>query len=67
MPDSNPGLMTLFTEALERSDPAERSAYLDRACRGDADLRRRVEELLAAPYAQLKDVEAINRYPVRDL
>ncbi len=48
MPDSNPGLMTLFTEALERSDPAERSAYLDRACRGNADLQRRVEELLAA-------------------
>jgi eukaryotic-like serine/threonine-protein kinase len=48
MPDSNPGLMTLFTEALERSDPAERAAYLDRVCRGDVDLRRRVEELLAA-------------------
>ena len=48
MPDSNPALMTLFTEALERIDLAERAAYLDRACRGDADLRRRVEKLLAA-------------------
>jgi serine/threonine protein kinase len=48
MSDMSPGLMTVFTEALERTDPAERSAYLDRACGGDAELRRRVEELLAA-------------------
>ena len=32
MPDPNPGLMTIFGEALERADPAERAAYLDRAC-----------------------------------
>ena len=38
----------LFIEALQRSDPAERTAYLDRACAGDADLRRRVEILLKA-------------------
>ncbi len=48
MSDTNPGLMTLFTEALERSDPVERASYLDRACGGDTDLRRQVEELLAA-------------------
>ena len=48
MPESNPGLMTIFTEALERTDPAERAAYLDRACGGDGALRKRVEELLAA-------------------
>jgi WD40 repeat protein len=48
MPDADPGLMTLFAEALERSDPADRSAYLDGACKGDAALRRRVEALLAA-------------------
>ncbi len=48
MPDPDPGLMTLFTEALERTDPADRAAYLERACGGDADLRRRVEVLLAA-------------------
>ena len=47
-PTPNPGLMTIFAEALERTDPAERAAYLDRACGGDADLRRRVEALLAA-------------------
>ena len=48
MPDADPGLMTLFAEALERTDPADRAAYLDGACEGDAALRRRVEALLAA-------------------
>ena len=48
MSESKPGLMTIFTEALARPDPAERVAYLDSACGGDAGLRRRVEELLAA-------------------
>ncbi len=48
MPDPNPGLMTIFTEALARPEPAERAAYLDGACGGDAELRRRVEELLVA-------------------
>jgi eukaryotic-like serine/threonine-protein kinase len=48
MPDADPGLMTLFTEALARTDPADRAAYLDGACAGDAALRRRVEALLAA-------------------
>jgi serine/threonine protein kinase/WD40 repeat protein len=48
MSDSKPGLMTIFTEALARPDPAERVAYLDGTCGGDAELRRRVEELLAA-------------------
>jgi eukaryotic-like serine/threonine-protein kinase len=48
VPDPKPGLMTIFTEALARTDPAERAAYLDGACGGDAGLRRRVEELLAA-------------------
>src|SRR2546421_67454 len=46
MPDAN--LLTIFGEALEHSDPAARVAYLDRTCGGDADLRRRVEALLAA-------------------
>src|SRR5689334_4054095 len=48
MPDADPGLMTLFAEALERADRADRAAYLDRACAGDAALRRRIEALLAA-------------------
>ncbi len=48
MPDSDPGLMTIFGEALEQPDSAVRAAYLDRACGGDASLRQRVEALLAA-------------------
>src|SRR4051794_31363303 len=37
---------TIFHSALERADPADRAAYLDEACGGDADLRRCVEALL---------------------
>ena len=48
MPDADPDLMTIFAEALERTDPAARAAYLDRACRDDSALFRRVEALLAA-------------------
>jgi tetratricopeptide (TPR) repeat protein/tRNA A-37 threonylcarbamoyl transferase component Bud32 len=39
---------SLFAAALEMSDPAERQAFLDEACGGDAALRQRVERLLAA-------------------
>ena len=46
--DASPELITIFSEALERTDPAERAAYLDRACAENADLRRRLEALLAA-------------------
>src|SRR5262245_20166053 len=38
----------IFFDALEKTAAAERAAYLDRACGGDALLRRRVERLLAA-------------------
>ena len=38
----------IFIAALQKEQPAERSAYLDEACAGDAALRRRVEALLAA-------------------
>ena len=48
MASPDPRLMTVFSDALERSDPAVRAAYLDGACRGNAELRRLVEELLAA-------------------
>jgi serine/threonine protein kinase len=37
----------LFIAALERTNPAERRAYLDEACGGDEPLRREVEALLA--------------------
>jgi serine/threonine protein kinase len=41
-------LKALFLAALEKATPAERAAYLDEACAGDARLRQRVEVLLAA-------------------
>ena len=40
--------LDLCTEALTRTDPAERATFLDQACAGNADLRRRLEELLAS-------------------
>ena len=40
--------LDLLTEALNRTDPAERAAFLDQACAGNPELRRRLEELLAA-------------------
>jgi serine/threonine protein kinase len=39
---------TIFLEALDKEDPAERAAYLERACGANAELRRRVERLLEA-------------------
>jgi WD40 repeat protein/serine/threonine protein kinase len=39
---------SIFFAALERESPTERAAWLDEACAGDAVLRRRVEQLLAA-------------------
>jgi len=37
----------IFIEALQHSDPAQRSACLNAACAGDDDLRQRVLQLLA--------------------
>ena len=45
--------VAIFTEALKHP-VAERGAFLDRACAGDAELRREVEELLHA-YERLGD------------
>src|SRR5215813_6621221 len=39
---------SIFVAALEKANPAERTAYLDQACHGDSDLRRQVERLLEA-------------------
>jgi WD40 repeat protein len=39
---------SLFLAALDHTDAADRQAFLDRACAGDAEVRRRVELLLAA-------------------
>ena len=38
----------IFADALEKSDPAERAAFVERACGADAELRQLVEALLQA-------------------
>ncbi|HKB05814.1 MAG TPA: protein kinase [Gemmataceae bacterium] len=38
----------LFIAALDHADPTERAAWLDQACEGDSDRRRRVDILLRA-------------------
>ena len=47
MNDRSPADVVFF-EALEIAEPAERTAYLDKACAGQEALRRRVEAMLAA-------------------
>src|SRR6516164_6962271 len=39
---------SLFLAASDLDDPAERAAYLERECGGNAELRARVEALLRA-------------------
>ncbi len=48
MPAVTPDVREIFLAAAGRATPAERAAYLDGACGGDAELRRRVEALLKA-------------------
>ncbi len=48
---------SLFLNASDLADPAERAAYLERECGGDAELRQRVEALLAAHYGGGPSVE----------
>ena len=38
----------IFLSALQKATPAERAAYLDDACQGNAELHREVERLLDA-------------------
>lgn len=54
---------TLFTNALEKEDPAQRQSYLDEACAGDAALRERVEALLRSHQRQgpFLDVPAVEQ------
>src|SRR5438093_718207 len=42
----------IFSEAIEKTGPEERAAYLDSVCGEDALLRGRVEELLAQHFKQ---------------
>src|SRR5581483_1879073 len=48
MSEEDHSLRAIFLAALEIDDPGNRAAHLDRACGGDAALRRQVEELLQA-------------------
>jgi eukaryotic-like serine/threonine-protein kinase len=48
MGDDNADIDSLFHAALEKATPEERAAYLDEACGGDSERRRRVERLLKA-------------------
>jgi serine/threonine-protein kinase len=41
-------LEAVFSEAVEVASDEDRSAYLDRACAGDAELRSQVDSLIAA-------------------
>ena len=42
------GVKAIFDEAAEMDDPVARGAFLDRACAGDLELRRKVDALLIA-------------------
>ncbi len=50
----------LLTEALSRTDPAERAAFLDQTCAGNSELRRRLDELLAG---YTKSGSPLDRHP----
>lgn len=43
---------TIFAEAREKCSPIDWTAYLDRACAGDAVLRKRIETLLTSHEAE---------------
>ena len=45
-PEIHDNIETVFNTARQKDDEAQRLAYLDQACAGDLDLRRRVQELL---------------------
>jgi serine/threonine protein kinase len=53
----------IFWDAAQLTSPAERDAYLARACDGDAELRRRVEQLLHAR----SEAESFLESPAPDL
>ena len=61
MPVSERPEKSIFLSAIEIESPAERAAYLDRACAGNAELRREVEALLRSHKAppQLLESQAL--------
>jgi serine/threonine protein kinase len=55
---------TILLTALEKIDPAEQQAYLDEACAGDPNLRRRLDELLQADGETTRNLAAPTPEPV---
>jgi serine/threonine protein kinase/tetratricopeptide (TPR) repeat protein len=53
--------LDLLTEVLSRTDPADRATFLDQACAGNPELRRRLEELLAG---QAREGSTLDQPPV---
>ena len=43
---------TIFEAAIQKPNPAERAAYLEGACGGDLELRRRVEALMRSHHGR---------------
>src|SRR5438067_6117737 len=58
----------IFTVALNKSNPADRAAYLEGVCAGDAALRQAVESLLAEHerLGSFLESPAANRPPICD-
>ena len=48
MSTEKPNVRTIFAEALEKESAEARAKYLDEACKGDGELRDRLEALLSA-------------------
>jgi serine/threonine protein kinase/lipopolysaccharide biosynthesis regulator YciM len=64
MPLDPSRVKALFHAALDLPDPSDRSAFLDRECGDDRELRHRLEELLAAhdrPASALERPLAVDR------
>jgi serine/threonine protein kinase/WD40 repeat protein/tetratricopeptide (TPR) repeat protein len=63
--DPNPA-KALFLEAVEKHDPDQWPAFLDQACAGQPDLRRRVEGLLEAHREVASPVATVDEQPIRE-
>jgi serine/threonine protein kinase/tetratricopeptide (TPR) repeat protein len=50
MTDAQPDVLAIFSESLTRKSDVDRLKYLDEACRGDSQIREKVERLLRAHY-----------------
>lgn len=62
--------VSIFAAAVEKTDRAEQAAYVNEACRNDAELRGRVESLLeahdrAGDFLERPVVDATNVLPTR--